>query len=142
VLDAKCVGCHEDGRKNRVPSLRGDRFGANGWSEAFLTLNKQAWGMSGGNGIALKERQYSTPGQVGARASKLYQMLAAGHHAVKLTDGEMRRITLWLDCNSNFYGAYHDPEKQARGEMVMPRCGVPSETGKQKQRGPLGTAPE
>jgi hypothetical protein len=32
----------------------------------------------------------------------------------------MRRITLWLDCNSNFYGAYHDLDKQARGEAIMP----------------------
>ncbi|MCF7733658.1 MAG: hypothetical protein K9N23_18365 [Akkermansiaceae bacterium] len=126
VLDAKCVGCHEDGKMNRVPSLRGDRFGANGWSEAFLTLNKQAWGMSGGNGVALKERQFSIPGRDGARVSPLYRMLGRGHHEVKLSDEEMRRITLWLGCNSNFYGAYHDPEKQARKEIVKPRCGIPA----------------
>ena len=132
VLDAKCVACHEDGKKNRVPSLRGDRFGANGWSEAFLTLNKHAWGMSGGNGVALKERQFSIPGQDGARVSPLYRMLGRGHHQVKLSPGEMRRITLWLDCNSNFYGAYHDPEKQARGELVKPRCGTPAWTAFEK----------
>nr|MCU0781712.1 hypothetical protein [Akkermansiaceae bacterium] len=33
VLDAKCAGCHEDRGKDRAPGLRGDRFGANGWSE-------------------------------------------------------------------------------------------------------------
>jgi hypothetical protein len=38
----------------------------------------------------------------------------------------MRRITLWLDCNSNFYGAYTDLEQQARGEVVRPRWGVPA----------------
>ena len=82
--------------------------------------------MSGGNGVALKERQYSIPGKDGARVSKLYQMLSRGHHEVKLTDEEMRRITVWLDCNSNFYGAYHDTEKQARGEIVKPRHGIPA----------------
>jgi hypothetical protein len=128
VLDAKCVGCHDDARQRRAPGLRGDRFGANGWSEAFQSLNKRAWGMSGGNGIALKERQYSIPGQDGARVSPLYQMLRRGHHEVELTAGEMARITLWLDCNSNFYGAYHDPEKQARGELVKPRFAFPAWT--------------
>ena len=51
---------------------------------------------------------------------KLYKMLKKGHHDVKLTDEEMYRITLWLDCNTNFYGAYRDTDKQAKGEVVMP----------------------
>jgi len=29
-------------------------------------------------------------------------------------------ITLWLDCNSNFYGACHDLGKQSHGEVVLP----------------------
>lgn len=40
----------------------------------------------------------------------------------------MRRQALWLDCNSNFYGAYHDPAAQARGGVVLPRLGVPAWT--------------
>jgi hypothetical protein len=82
--------------------------------------------MSGGNGVALKEPQYSIPGQVGAMASSLYVMLTRGHNNVKLSPEQMRRITLWLDCNSNFYGAYRDIEKQARGEIVRPKWGVPA----------------
>ena len=62
----------------------------------------------------------TTPGEFGARASKLYQMLKKGHHGVKLTDDEMKRITLWLDCNSNFFGVYHDLEKQIKGHVVEP----------------------
>ena len=62
----------------------------------------------------------TTPGRFGARASKLNQMLSKGHHDVKLTPDELNRITLWLDCNSNFYGAYHDLEKQIKGEVVLP----------------------
>jgi hypothetical protein len=46
---------------------------------------------------------------------------------VKLAPEELRRITLWLDCNSNFYAAYNDAEKQALGEVVKPKWGVPSE---------------
>ncbi len=126
VLNAKCVKCHDEKAPKR--SLHGDRFTKDGSSEAFGTLSKLAWGMSGGNGImiARKELQYSLPGKVGAQASKLYPMLLAGHNGVKLTPAEMRRITLWLDCNSNFYGAYQQPERQARGEVVRPVWGVPA----------------
>jgi hypothetical protein len=123
VLDRQCTRCHE--REPKAPSLRGDRFGAQGWSEAFLTLRSRAWGMSGGNGIALNQRQTSVPGQDGALASALYAQLANGHHGVTLTLADLRRITLWLDCNSLFYGAYRETERQARGEAVLPEFGLP-----------------
>ncbi len=123
VLDAKCVACHD--REKKAPRLHGDRWGKYGWSEAYQSLHKYSWGKSGGNGTALTERQYSLPLQEGARVSRLYQVLARGHHDVVLKPEEMRRITLWLDCNSNFYGAYTEPERQARGELIQPRWGLP-----------------
>ena len=39
---------------------------------------------------------------------------------VRLDPEELRRITLWLDCNSNFYGAYHDTRAQGEGRKVTP----------------------
>jgi len=126
VLNKHCVSCHD--RSKKAPSLHGDEFGANGWSMAFITLSKYAWGRSGGNGVISREGQYSIPGKDGARVSRLYSLLKKGHGDVKLTAEEMRRITLWIDCNSNFYGAYHDVEKQARGEVVKPKEGVPDWT--------------
>jgi len=39
---------------------------------------------------------------------------------VDLTKEELRRVTLWLDCNSNEIGAYRDAEAQRRGEIVWP----------------------
>ncbi|MCX6908419.1 MAG: hypothetical protein NTY01_10295, partial [Verrucomicrobia bacterium] len=70
-------------------------------------------------------RQYSIPGKEGARVSKLYTLLARGHHDVKLSPADLHRITLWLDCNSNFFGAYQESDRQARGEMVPPLLGLP-----------------
>lgn len=125
VLDRHCVACHDENKAKKAPGLRGDRFGKYGWSEAFHSLRKYSWGMSGGNGVALTERQFSIPGQDGARVSKLYQLLARGHHDLALPPDDMRRLTLWLDCNSNFYGAYRDTPAQARGEIVRPLFGVP-----------------
>jgi len=122
VLDAKCVDCHTkgvDGKKG--PGLSGTKFGAHGWSESFAKLQGMAWCKNGGNGaIKINGREYSLPAQDGARVSKLYQLLVKEHHGLKLTPEEMRRITLWIDCNSNFYGAYTEPEKQAKGEIVKP----------------------
>jgi len=43
------------------------------------------------------------------------------HHGVSLPPEDFHRITLWLDLNSEFYGAYYDTEAQARGKVVRPR---------------------
>ncbi len=42
---------------------------------------------------------------------------------MKLAPEEWERIVTWLDCNSLFYGAYREPVRQARGELVVPRLG-------------------
>jgi hypothetical protein len=55
-------------------------------------------------------------------------MLANGHHDVELTPEQLRRITLWLDCNSNFYGAYDQTTEQTLGQVVRPRFGIPAWT--------------
>jgi hypothetical protein len=62
----------------------------------------------------------TTPGEFGARASKLFAILEKGHYDVKLSKEDLHRITLWLDCNSDFLGSYDDPEAQARGQIVRP----------------------
>jgi hypothetical protein len=46
---------------------------------------------------------------------------SAGHHDVKLKPEELRRIIIWLDANSDFFGAYEDPRAQARGELLRPK---------------------
>jgi hypothetical protein len=41
-------------------------------------------------------------------------------HGVELSDEDRRRLILWLDSNSKFYGSYENIEAQARGEIVLP----------------------
>ena len=127
VLDSQCVSCHD--KEPKAKSLRGDEFGQHGWSAAFTTLARHAWGKSGGNGAIKKnKRSYSIPGQEGFRVSSLHKILVQkDHHGVKLTPEEIRRISAWVDCNSNFYGAYVDIEKQAKGKIVKPLLGLPRE---------------
>ena len=120
VLDKKCVACHE--KEEKAPSLSGEKFTSNGWSQSYAALHQFGWYKQGGNGaIRGNKTSYSIPGQIGARASKLFALLEKGHHDVKLTPEELRRITLWIDCNSNFYGAYYKTGDQARGKLVIPK---------------------
>ena len=56
----------------------------------------------------------------GIGASRLYDLLAKGHHDVKLPPEDLHRLTLWLDCNSDFFGAYENTLEQAEGKIVHP----------------------
>jgi len=142
VLDRHCVACHarspkapdlspapfeaaeKAGKEVSAPEwLNGVRTAKHGWSRAYASLAKFGWGMAGGNGIIFEQKQYSIPGRIGARAAYLPIPLGNGHHNVKLSDEEWTRLFTWLDCNSVFYGAYHDPAAQARGETVAPKLG-------------------
>jgi cytochrome c553 len=131
VLNRNCVPCHRKDETGKAPDLTGTpvelkprkrkgkkEIPGGQWSSSFLSLKDFAYGCSG----KPPDRQpvRTTPGEFGAKASKLYQMLKEGHHDLQLSDEDMHRITVWLDCNSNFYGAYHDTERQLQGELVPP----------------------
>ncbi|MEI6645295.1 MAG: hypothetical protein WCP12_04595 [bacterium] len=152
VLNAKCVRCHE--KEKTAPSLSAERFPVdpaytanaegnyamaalrgqcrpmNGWSQAFISLHDKVWRKEGFDyqeNRFLRDHQYSIPGEVGALASPLYHMLRKGHHQVELSPEEWRRLIVWMDGNSPFFGAYHELEKQGAGEWVLPRLGIPSD---------------
>jgi len=121
IIDKKCLDCHE--RKDNAPSLRGDKFAQNGWSESYQTLAPLGWAMSGGNGALYNRNSslsYSIPGEIGAIKSELYKMLSTGHHGVELTKEEINKIIIWLDCNSVYYGSYENPSLQSKGIIVQP----------------------
>jgi cytochrome c553 len=125
VLDHNCVECHAKERMEnpKVPSLSGDLSSKNGWTQSYAALAPLGYWLNGGNGAirdAVHGGPRSIPGQTGARASKLYQLLQAGHHDLELSREDLHRITLWLDCNSNFFGAYTDTGLQAQGQGIPP----------------------
>jgi hypothetical protein len=144
VLDKKCVPCHTKNNndtkaKQKAPILTGDpgqwkRGGYGGgnptWSKSYISLTTDSKYTEGGplKGFAFafsgrppgRTPTRTVPGQFGARGSKLYAHLTKGHHDLKLTAEELHRITLWLDSNSLFYGAYHDLEAQRKGQRIMP----------------------
>jgi hypothetical protein len=116
VLDKNCVPCHTKNRK--APDLsRGDwKKSRERWYTSYHNLRKHAFFFD--NQVFTTPR--TIPGRFGARASRLYKMLSAGHNKLKLSKEDMHRITLWLECNSDFFGSYDNIEAQARGEVVKP----------------------
>ena len=139
VLDRNCVGCHEE-NKDEAPRLDSElvKDPGGGWmnkpttyfaSYLSLTPKYSTWrytdvNIDGGDlRIASASKDVtSTPGKIGARVSKLYKMLKDGHHDVKLSEEDMRRIIVWLDSYSPFYGVY-EPEgglAQLRGGIAYP----------------------
>ena len=58
------------------------------------------------------------PGEFGAKASKLLKIIDGDHYGLKLSPEDRRRITLWLDCNSDFFGNFQHTAEQLKGEVV------------------------
>jgi hypothetical protein len=115
VLDKNCAACHARHPKE-APTLSGVKDD-HPWLPSYRTLKPFAFFYDGGGAFTESK---TFPGKFGARASKLYALLSKGHHDVKLSPDDLRRITLWLDCNSDFYGTYENIQAQACGEIVRP----------------------
>ncbi len=128
VLNKYCVDCHA---KNADKAIRLDAEPMQVAGQAYMDLNTTyyasyvslapqfgfyAYGDAGGR------THRTTPGQFGARASKLYELLTKGHYDVKLPPEDLHRLTVWLDSCSMFYGVYEEEggEAQLRGEVVRP----------------------
>lgn len=129
VLDRYCVKCHakESSKASALDStpVRYRRGGymnvATTYYKSYISLTPK-YGIWKYSDLRPSEDLVSTPGKIGARASKLYKMLAKGHYKVKLPKEDMHRITVWLDSYCQFYGVYEREggKAQLRGEIVRP----------------------
>ena len=115
ILDKHCVECHANPESNTF-SLAKEPIGGNKFYTSYNNLARR-YGFT-----AYGDPLRTIPGQFGAHAAPLYTILKEGHYDVKLSDDEMHRIVLWLDCLSNFYGVYEKEggEAQLRGELAWP----------------------
>ncbi len=121
VLDRHCVACH---REKKALDLAGIVEGKYGWTRSYTNLAPD-YGFyfhvtNGAINMGPHGGARTIPGQFGARASKLMEYLDRRHYGVRLSDEDFHRITLWLDCNSEFYGSYENTAAQGRGEIVLP----------------------
>ncbi len=122
VLDRHCVDCHQ--QKNAL-DLTGVIEGKHGWTRSYANLaEKYGFYFHVSNGSinsGVHGGSRAIAGGFGARASRLLEYVDERHYGVNLANEDFHRMTLWLDCNSEFYGAYYNTEAQARGEIVCPR---------------------
>jgi len=121
VFDRKCVDCHK--KNPKAPNM----------SYASLATHRLVFSYPGEysslylSGVGGSR---TTPGHFGARVSGLMKALETlpQHKDVKLTAEELRRITLWLDLNSNEIGWIGDDRSQIaaqkRGEASWPPVDV------------------
>ena len=128
VLEKHCVACHAK-NPDKAPRLdatpvayrQGGTHGT--YFASYISLTPR-YGFYDYGGLSFADPEWyrTTPGEFGARASKLYPMLLKGHHGVKLTPAELHHFSLWLDSCSLFYGVYEKAgcAAQLRGECVAP----------------------
>jgi hypothetical protein len=114
VLDRNCVACHQRS-PDKAPVLSREPVTRN-WYASYNSLAPK-YGF-----YDYRSPLRTTPGQFGARASKLYALLSGGHHDLELPPEDLHRIALWLDCCSVFYGVYEKEGGQAQlaGEVALP----------------------
>ena len=121
ILDKHCVGCHngsggeKEGPCDLTDEVTGDFTAAYNNLKPYVRWYE--WGGKTINGIVTR------PGQMPSDVSPLIRVLEGQKHAkrVQLSDGERRRLYLWLDGNASFYGTYSPDERSAQknGEMVL-----------------------
>jgi hypothetical protein len=121
VLDRNCTTCHQ---QKKALDLGGAIEGKYGWTRSYTNLApKYGFYFHVSNGAintGIHGGSRTIPGKFGARAAKLLEYLDERHYGVKLSDEDYHRLTLWLDCNSEFYGAYENTVAQSQGKVVWP----------------------
>ena len=131
VLEAKCVSCHGEKRKEKMPDLRKGDYAADKFFffTSFYSLSHYVnyytsayrgnWRDMGVQRDAFVQ-PYTEPGKFGAYASPLYAMLSKGHHDVKLTDDELGRLVLFMESNAAYFAHDENVRAQADGTVVQP----------------------
>jgi hypothetical protein len=113
VFDVKCVTCHAQ------------HPGAPDMSYASLARFDRVFSYPGEEGLGLLGvgGSRTTPGRLGARASGILKSLRTKeyHKDVTLSDDQWRRLTLWLDLNSNEIGWIGND----RSQIAQQKRGVP-----------------
>jgi len=132
VLDKYCVSCHDGTERTdgqQIPDLRADqnRFIAysNGVPEAKIIggvpreeLVKKYGGVFEPSYVVLRslsrvgglesDLRLLAPGEFCADTTELVQMLAKGHHGVRLDDEAWQRIRTWIDLNAPCHGTWKE----------------------------------
>ncbi len=122
ILDKHCVHCHDGNsgpNKSRI-ALTSELAGH--FTKSYENLKPfvrwYEWGQ------ASIEPILTRPGRIGADVSPLTKVLTDAVHnqCVKLDNGELQQLYIWLDGNVPFYGTYDSDKQLAQksGQSVPP----------------------
>jgi len=134
VLDRRCVGCHDGQKKvsgtffgkrfltpfsERMPDFRAKRLHegyAGNYSPAYLALAPYVR-------RAGYEADYHlpAPSEWQADTSPVVQLLKKGHHNVRLTGEEWRRLFAWIDFNVPYAGNWRESHRPPDEDQVARR---------------------
>ncbi|MCP4452246.1 MAG: SUMF1/EgtB/PvdO family nonheme iron enzyme [Planctomycetes bacterium] len=123
VLDQYCVGCHDGTAKERpnLADTKTDQFGdhnfmQNKMPKSYFDL-QQFVRRPGPEG----NLHLLTPLNYHADTSELIQMLAKGHHNVKLDKEAWDRLITWIDLNAPAHGSFSEMSPPASSKTFFAR---------------------
>ena len=140
VVDRYCTGCHNGTPEGAGPDLRGGRLtsdyvsnipgnagGAGGryFSESYFQLSRYVRRPGIESDIHMLR-----PMEYHADTTELVQMLARGHHNVKLDAEAWDRLITWIDLNAPCHGTWTEvgwdpgPQRLRRSELKRLYAGV------------------
>jgi hypothetical protein len=100
VWDKHCVSCHGKEKTEGKIDLTSER--ERSFTRSYLALV----GNSRLVPYTFSRLHVSPPaGPISAMGSGLVKLLKNGHHKVRLSDDEWRRVAAWIDLNAVFYGS-------------------------------------
>ncbi len=121
VLERNCVGCHQEKKALDLTNVIEGRYG---WTRSYENLSRKYgfyFSVAKKNLLdPIHGGSRTTAGKFGAKAAPLLEYLNETHYGVNLSEKDLHRMIVWLDANSEFYGAYENIMAQARGEIVYP----------------------
>ncbi len=105
VFDRVCLPCHAERADHGEPAgPTGSKMSAYNLSVKYGGANKHSTADPSGGTTRSK------PGRVGARNTKLGQILLSENHQSRLSDEDLRRVLLWLDMKEQLLGCYANGE--------------------------------
>jgi formylglycine-generating enzyme required for sulfatase activity len=123
VLDKYCVGCHDGKKKDRInlADTKLGRFGDHNFMQNAMPRSYFELQMFVRRPGPEGNLHLLTPLNYHANTSELVQMLAKGHHNVKLDGESWERLITWIDLNAQAHGSYGEMKLSSRSQKAMKR---------------------
>jgi hypothetical protein len=101
IFDKHCVSCHDFNKEEgKVLNLASDR------TNTFNTSYNELWRKKYINAIGAGPHETQPAYSWGSHASKIIEVIRAGHYDIELSKTEFESIATWIDLNGVYYPRY------------------------------------